>query len=105
MYYSTLADDVEFVELVEQFVNDLPKRMQTLEEALAVENYELLRCVAHQLKGAFGSYGYQPLAEAACQLEQDLSGGKQFDAVRDQVTQLIFMCQNASAAPAPSAAC
>ena len=90
-----------FLEIVEQFVGDLPSRMQALEEALDSENYEQVRRMAHQLKGAFGSYGYQPLAAAACQLEQDARSGSQIEVIRWQVEQLVRMCQQTSAAPAP----
>lgn len=67
---SAFADDPDFTELIEFFVGALPERHQALQQALAREDYDELRVMAHQLKGAGGGYGFDDLSCLASQLEE-----------------------------------
>jgi HPt (histidine-containing phosphotransfer) domain-containing protein len=67
--YSVLADDVDFRDLVADFVEDVPQRMAALYAALAVRDWDTLGRLAHQLKSALGSYGFEPLTPLAGRLE------------------------------------
>ena len=63
--------DPEMIDIVEQFVGELPDRLAALREALRDRDWDRLVVLAHQLKGAGGSYGYPEISEAARQLEAD----------------------------------
>ncbi len=67
--YSPLASDPGLRDLLEMFVGTLPQRLAKLYQAAAEQDWEGLRRLAHQLKGAAGSYGYAPLSVTAAQLE------------------------------------
>ncbi len=73
--YSSLATDPDLAELVEIFVESLPERVETLKQAFDQGDWETLRRTAHQLKGAAGSYGFDPLSPSAAKLEQRVDAG------------------------------
>lgn len=99
--YSSFADDEMMSELVELFVSEIPDRVQTLEEAYAAPNKELLRRTAHQLKGAFGSYGFDSLTAPARKLEHSLEVDDQWDQVRQHLDDLVALCSLMTAEPEP----
>ena len=72
---SELADDMEMTELVERFVGTLPGHAARLEDALAANDRETIRRLAHQLKGAGGGYGFPCITTAASRLEQEAREG------------------------------
>ena len=95
LLYSTLSDDPDLSEIVEMFVAEMPERIARL-----LENYhsgnlqELTRC-AHQLKGAAGSYGFEPITACAAQLEVDLRQSEPEARIRADVESLSDMCRRA----------
>jgi HPt (histidine-containing phosphotransfer) domain-containing protein len=64
-----LALDPDLTELVEIFVRDLPERLAEIQRFAAFEDWPAVRRLAHQLKGAGGSYGFPHLSLAATELE------------------------------------
>ena len=66
---SRFADDPNMIDLIEQFIHRLPRRIVAMRQALANTHHEELRRLAHQLKGAGGGYGYPCLTEGARALE------------------------------------
>jgi HPt (histidine-containing phosphotransfer) domain-containing protein len=68
-YFSGLASDPELADLVALFVTELPARLDEMRAAHGRGQWELLRGLAHQLKGAGGSYGFPQLTSAAAELE------------------------------------
>lgn len=100
--YSTFASDEMMSELVELFVSEIPDRVKTLETAYATPDSELLRRTAHQLKGAFGSYGFDALTAPARQLEHSLETNAEWDEVRQHLDYLISLCGQMTADPEPS---
>lgn len=69
LYYTELRD-VELAELVELFVQELPLRLNAVERAAHGGCWAEVRSLAHQIKGASGSYGFPQLMSAAASLEQ-----------------------------------
>ena len=67
--YSKLAEDPDCVELVELFVHDLGDRLAELRRAETAHDWDAVGCLAHQIKGAGGSYGFPGLTAAALDLE------------------------------------
>lgn len=68
-----IAGEPDMIELVAEFVHGLPTRIRELREAHAKSDFELLRTLAHRLKGAGGSYGFPPISQLAASLEQQFA--------------------------------
>ncbi|MCE5278973.1 MAG: GAF domain-containing protein [Planctomycetaceae bacterium] len=66
---STMHDDPDIRLLVRDFAISLPARVQEMRDALGKADWPALGRMAHQLKGAGGSYGYDALTSEARQLE------------------------------------
>ena len=103
--YSSLASDPDLAELVEIFVESLPQRIQTLQQAFDQGDWETLRRTAHQLKGAAGSYGFDPLSPAAARLEQAVASAsdpeQELEGIRQALDELLDLCSRVRAgAPA-----
>ncbi len=67
--YSRFRDDHDFRELLEQFVVAAPERSASLQASFADGAIQELGRLAHQIKGAGGGYGFDPLSQAAAVLE------------------------------------
>jgi HPt (histidine-containing phosphotransfer) domain-containing protein len=67
---SLLMDDPELRELLREFVAELPQRFAALEKAAAVQDWQEVRRLAHQLKGSGGSYGFPAITAAAAEVEE-----------------------------------
>jgi len=69
-----LESDPDLFPLVEAFVMGLNQRLCDIDAAAAEANWKDLRSLAHQLKGAGGSYGYPRISEAAARIEEFARG-------------------------------
>jgi signal transduction histidine kinase/CheY-like chemotaxis protein/HPt (histidine-containing phosphotransfer) domain-containing protein len=71
---STLPlDDAEFRDIVDEFVARFQVRLGAMHKAAAERDLIELKSLAHWLKGAGGTAGFQPLTEAAFELEMALA--------------------------------
>ena len=93
LVYSELGADEDLGELVEMFVLELPNRVASLQEALAGEDLTSLKTLAHQMKGAAGSYGFHEISPVAAALEAAAEGDAAEEDVRQCVSALIEICQ------------
>ena len=66
---SELAGEPEMQEVLEAFQAGLTGHVREMDAALAGGDFGRLQRIAHQLKGAGGSYGYPALTQAAAALE------------------------------------
>lgn len=62
--------DASFEPLVPKFLTNRKKEVITMREALASQDFETVRTVAHGMKGAGGSYGFDRVSELAATVEQ-----------------------------------
>lgn len=99
--HSRLSDDPDMIDLVGEFVENLKDRVTAIEATVAENNVEDLTRLAHQLKGASGGYGFDPLGQAAAALEQAAKAAHEVGEIKGAVDELISMCQRATAQPAP----
>ncbi len=67
---SLYADDRDLTEVIAEFVAGLPGQIDAIRHARNHGDWPLARRLAHQLKGAGGSYGYPAVTDAALRLEQ-----------------------------------
>ena len=102
--YSSLADDEMMCELVEEFVAEIPERVQSLRSAFADLDLDAVQRQAHQLKGAFGSYGFSTMTEPARQLERSATEARHdLDQIKGDLETLANYCARLTAEPAPEA--
>ncbi len=73
--YSRLSGDPDLRDIVEMFVEEMPGRVASLLDHLSDANWEGLRRAAHQLKGAAGSYGFEPISPSAGRVESAIRDG------------------------------
>ncbi len=89
---SGFADDPDLGGIIDQFVAGLPSQLQEMRGAAANGDHERLRRLAHQLKGAGGSYGYPMLTDAAKTLE-DAAGAADIEAANLAIAHLAELCE------------
>jgi PAS domain S-box-containing protein len=66
---SAYRDDPELAPIIHQFVKNLGDQLNAMYQTQSNHEHEELRRLAHRLKGAGGSYGYQQLTDASRVLE------------------------------------
>ena len=102
--YSALAADPDLAEIVELFVAELPGRLSALRRAFETGDRELVGRLAHQLKGAGGSYGFDALTHSAAQLEKAARGDQSNQLLQAALDQLAATASRVRAGtPSPSA--
>lgn len=67
--------DASFEPLIPKFLTNRKKEVVTMREALAQQDLETVRKVAHGMKGAGGSYGFDRVTEIAATIEQAAKAG------------------------------
>lgn len=92
--YSTLGGDPDLGEIVDEFVAEMPDRVEKLQRLAAAADWESLRRTAHQFKGAAGSYGFDVLTTSAAQLEAAAAAPTEGDILK-QVNELAALCRRA----------
>ncbi|MGY8750384.1 MAG: Hpt domain-containing protein [Pirellulales bacterium] len=93
--FSTYGNDSDMGELVEMFVDEMPDRIEALLEVAQNNDWEKLRSLAHQLKGAGGSYGFGQLTQPAASLESACRENDTEDNIRQSLTDLVSICRRA----------
>jgi HPt (histidine-containing phosphotransfer) domain-containing protein len=82
-------------ELIAEFAASMRDRSAALRSALDGRDLTNLTRQAHQLKGAAGGYGFDPLGRAAGALETGLRAAgpeASLESFRQQVEELIALC-------------
>lgn len=64
-----LQEDPSFYELVQEFVESLPTRLNEFHAAYQKRDFTMLKTLAHRLKGAGGSFGYPQITQVAAEME------------------------------------
>lgn len=86
-----LADEPSMRDLVEEFVTNLSSRASELRAAYGRLEWERLRTLAHQLKGAGGSFGYPDITRLGATMETAFrkQEASQFRAWMEELAGLI----------------
>jgi len=61
--------DASFAPLVPKFMTNRKNEVATMQAALAAQDFNAVRRVAHGMKGAGGSYGFARITEMAATIE------------------------------------
>jgi HPt (histidine-containing phosphotransfer) domain-containing protein len=85
---SVFEDDPDMLEIVREFAIELPERAAEIEHTLASGDPGRLQTIAHQLKGAGGGYGFQPITDSAAQLEHALKQGHPQSVIKERCSEL-----------------
>ncbi|HVP12612.1 MAG TPA: Hpt domain-containing protein [Phycisphaerae bacterium] len=95
LFSTLLAECPELWDVVEEFVHSLPDRVMTMQDALRDGSLDQLKMLAHQLKGAGASYGYQAISARAGEIEQAAHNGSIDDLAAKiaEVTALVARIQ------------
>jgi HPt (histidine-containing phosphotransfer) domain-containing protein len=99
---SSYQDDPEMGTIVQEFVGELPARMEALAAAWRGRKLDDLRRMAHQLKGCSAGYGFPSIGTAAAAIEQrlqtlDASGiEERLPALAADIDRLIDLCSKAA---------
>ncbi|MFH1420039.1 MAG: Hpt domain-containing protein [Planctomycetota bacterium] len=96
---SELATDPDMAELIEMFVDELPDRVGAIEQTLTEQDFDTLKSLAHQLKGAAGGYGFPTITDAAKAIEATAKTTKDIEKLTKEVEFLTTLCRCARATP------
>jgi HPt (histidine-containing phosphotransfer) domain-containing protein len=96
---STLDAELELDDLVAEFVEELPKRLAAIEQALADANLNALKRLTHQLKGSAGGFGFAPITQAAKRVEQQATSGADIESLRTSLDELATLVRRVSVKP------
>jgi signal transduction histidine kinase/CheY-like chemotaxis protein/HPt (histidine-containing phosphotransfer) domain-containing protein len=88
-----LLDDPEFKELVNKFLEDLPDKLQNINEAYRDHNWSAMKSLIHKLKGTGASFGYPAITELATLIYKDLLEDN-YTALEHAVADLNKICQS-----------
>ncbi len=91
-----VVEDPEMIDIVTEFVGELPSRIAEMQDAHRKLDWEMLRMCAHRLKGAGGSYGYPMMSEVAATLEKGFVERRD-DQFSDLIGQLQHLVDAANA--------
>lgn len=75
--------DASFEPLVPKFMTNRKKEVVVMQEALTAKDFDTVRKVAHGMKGAGGSYGFDRITEIAATIEQAAKAGNTSPIARD----------------------
>jgi len=99
--FSSLAGEPGMDELICQFIEALPPRCREIEEATVQKDLEALQRLARGLKGEAGSYGFEPITEAAEKVEESIQSKIDASDLEKQIKGLVQLC-NSAQAPIPA---
>ena len=85
---STMLDDPDMREIIEQFVESLPQQVERMMELLRAQDLIQLRRAVHQLKGAGGGYGFDQITELAAVAEKRIQSNEPLEQVGAAVQEL-----------------
>lgn len=104
LIYSPLAAHPQLDRLVDLFVEEMPKRINALQAHAGNRDWYEVGRLAHQLKGAAGSYGFHEITPCAAALEAAARGG-QPERAKEALDELVRLCRSVRAGtPEPSIA-
>ena len=87
-----------------RFVNGLPVKVREMTDALKSNDLVTVQQIAHQLLGACGGYGFDPVSIPARKLEQSIQEHHELETITANVTSLTSVLRRIEGYPASAAA-
>ena len=91
--YSCFANDEDLGELVEMYVDEMPERINSIEEVRNSGDWEHLRTLAHQIKGSGQSYGFDIISQLAAAVEYSIREEEPEQDIDRKLGELLSACQ------------
>jgi HPt (histidine-containing phosphotransfer) domain-containing protein len=101
--FSPLGADPDFADLVDLYVGEMPERVLRLQSLFAAAAWDELRRLAHQIKGAAGSYGFPQITFAAGRLEMSIVAARGEAEIEAELDALLALCNAIRAGASPDA--
>ena len=99
LIYSRLTEDPDYLELVVEFVSNVPSRVQSIKQSMEQGDAQQLSRLIHQLRGACGSYGFHEVTAMAASLEGQIYSGVELASLVDSVDLFVETCLRMTADP------
>jgi CheY-like chemotaxis protein len=96
--FSSLSEDPDMQEIIDEFVNSLGDRIQSIQQALRDADEALLRQVLDALKQHGAAVGFEAITRQADEIARALDNGKQVAQTRAVVQALLRTCGRAQGA-------
>jgi PAS domain S-box-containing protein len=86
---SSFADNPRMMKIVPEFVQGLPDEVRKMTDSLQRNDLAALKTVVHQLRGASGGYGFEPVTEPATRAEDSIKAGAALETIAAEIKSLI----------------
>jgi len=93
--YSIYGTDEDLQDVVALFVEEMPERIESLLAKCKNRDWSQLGQVAHKIKGAAGTYGFDQFTPVAQRLETQVRQGLSETDILQSVEDLIDLCRRA----------
>jgi HPt (histidine-containing phosphotransfer) domain-containing protein len=101
--YSELAEDVCLAPIINQFIDEIPEKMLALELAFQSREWSRIEVLAHQFRGAIGSYGFGCLIRGVTRFEWAVRTHQPTEVIELLLDELTVATCRIRSKPLPSA--
>lgn len=100
LIHSTLSHDPDYLDLVQDFVAEMPSRQAAIRSYLSEGNLVQIQRAIHQLRGACGGYGFPSLTDSAAIIEESIKAGQPISSIEKRLCAFLDDLSRISAEPA-----
>jgi CheY-like chemotaxis protein len=86
---SSLAGNARMMKIIPEFVDGLPGEVRKMNDLLERNDLAALQQVVHQILGASGGYGFDPVSAPALRAEESIKAGEAMEKIAGEVKSLI----------------
>ena len=98
---SSLDGDPDARELISNFVERLPAIVREMEDACREEDLNHIKIATRRLRAQGSSVGFEPISDAAAEVERLVENQATFEALRGRIQDLVRWCMLARASSTP----
>lgn len=98
--YSSLSSDLDYLDLVQEFVDEIPLKRKMIDGFVAKGDLPQLHRLIHQLRGSCGGYGFPSLTQAASEIDEALKKGVTIEAIMSRLDNFLMLLERAKTTPA-----
>jgi HPt (histidine-containing phosphotransfer) domain-containing protein len=89
---TSIHDDDDMLEIIDLFIDELPDRVAIFANALEQREWDHVRTISHQLKGAAPGYGFEPIGTAAAIVEDLVLTSAALTDIETASNRLVELC-------------